>query len=194
MKKIWLLLGIALILIGCAKGASSNNEPPNPTDMGISREKYSYDDAAGLSSALLKTLQVPSQCEALNASNQPVRVAALKAFDQDNRILTYDIQYPGYGLESVAKFRLGTYRAILEETFPNKWLIKYEYNKEYPEKLGLPYSYSIYSYSSGHDAYEQLVNKYTLSEKGSGILRFRDDQGRSVDRDILYFVVVPDER
>ena len=215
MKRLCVIFFAVLILIGCGKDDSSskrsaaesgsgeksgtvstklNNEPPSPSDMGIHRESYSFEDAAGLNSILLKMLQVPSRCEALNASGKSVRIAILEAFDQENGILTYEIQYSVYGLKSVAKFRLGTYRAILEETFPNKWLIKYEYNEEHPMKLGLPHSYSIYSYSPEHDRYERLVNKYTLHEKRPGVLRFRDSHGGLVDRDTLYFIVVPDQR
>jgi hypothetical protein len=84
------------------------------------------------------------------------------------------------------------YRAILEETFPEKWFIKYGYSDEHPQKLGLPHSYSVYGYSPDTKTYARLVNEYTLQEVRPGILRFRDTNGIIVDRDILYFIVVPE--
>lgn len=193
MGKTCLVIIAVFFLIGCGKERLSN-EPPSPRDLGISNEKYSYEDTGEFTSVFLKMLQLPSLCEALNASGDRVRIARLKVFDHENKILTYEVDYPVYGLKSLVKFKFGTCRAILEELFPAKWFIKYEYNSEYPEKLGIPHSYSIYSYSPERNTYDNLVNMYTLQEKRSGLLRFRDSNGRIVDRDILYFVVVPDER
>jgi hypothetical protein len=193
MKRLSFAVIAILFLIGCGNTELSN-EPPSPRDLGISNEIYSYEEVNEFKSVFLKMLRLPSRCESVNASGDRVRIARLKEFDQKNRILTYEVDYPVWGLKSLAKLRLATYRAILEELFPTKWLIKYEYNSEYPQKLGVPYSYSIYSYSSERNAYDNLVNKYTLQQKRSGILRFRDSKGRIIDRDVLYFIVIPDER
>lgn len=168
--------------------------PPAPAKMGIGGQNYSYEGVAGLSSSYLKTIQVPSRIEALDGSKKPVRIAVLKSFDATNRVLTFEIQYPGYALESVAKFRYSTYRAILEEVFSKKWLIKYEYSQEFAEKFGIPASYTVYAYSAGTDAYDQLIGTFTLSKKGAGVLTFKDSKGVEIQRDTLYFVVLPDER
>jgi hypothetical protein len=114
MKRFSLLIILAVfVVIGCGKqeekGQSQavpgtpakqvagsrrtpDDAPPSPKDMGIARETFAYEEAAGLHPVYLKTLELPSRCEALNASGAQVRVAILKEFDEDNRILTYNIR------------------------------------------------------------------------------------------------------
>jgi hypothetical protein len=141
----------------------------------------------------LKSYQLPSRCIGINDRGELIRIAQLKNIDWDNKILTYEIDYISFGLKSTVKLRVDTSRALLEEIFPEKWLIKYEYNENYPEYLGLPASYSIFTYSSINKQYE-FVDKHTLHDKQWGFLRFRNNKGKIIERDTLSFIIVPEER
>ena len=172
MKSIIIFLSLMFLFSGCAK--ENTPLPPAPKDMGLAQEKYSYDTASQYMEALLKEYQIPSQCVGLNEAGTPVRVADLNNINWHNKILVYNIRYPVYGLNSIAKFRFSGTRSILEEMFPGKWLVRYEYTKEYPDKYGIPASYSVFAYSHESKQYDIFLDKCTLQEKQWGFLRFKN--------------------
>jgi hypothetical protein len=165
-----------------------------PKDLGLLKEEFSYGDAPQYNPTLLKVQQIPSRCIGVDEGGSFVRVVDLKQIDWDKKVLTYEVNYAALGFKSTVKLRLGTYRALLEEVFSEKWLIKYEYDDKNPERLGLPAAYSIFGYSSSTGQYDRFLDKHTLQDKQWGFLRFRSGSGRVFERDTLYFVVIPEER
>lgn len=188
-----LVVVVLVVFAGCTQKEPSL--PPSPKDMGVVTEKYLYNTTLEYPQSLLKVYQIPSRCIAVGADGKPVRIADLKVIDWEAMVLIYSIQYPPYGITSVAKFRLGPTRSILEETFPEKWLIQYEYTEKHPEKYGIPGSYSVFAYSPETKTYDRLLDKFTLLQiewGGRGL--FRNIAGKVIERDILYFIVVPEQR
>jgi len=209
MKKLFLWLIIVLMIVvfylaGCKaeaveeevaldKSEAEETLPMLSTDLDISRKDYFYDAAADTEEAALKIYRIPSRCESLDSKGTIVRTADIIDINWSDKVLTYRIYYTKQNLESIAKFQLGTYRAIIEETFPDLWYVKYEYTNDRPIKFGIPAKFTIYSYSPETEMYDYIVDKYKVEDVSLGMLYCRNQDGNAIEVDGNYIWVVPDE-
>jgi len=166
-----------------SKTGTASLPPTIAENLGISTERYSYDAFAEYDAPTLKINQIPSRCIAIGRGGNPVRIANLSKIDAKSEILVYKVEYPSYKLASLAKVKLGWYRSIMEETFEEKWLIRYEYTK--PGFKAIPVSFSVFAYSPKTKHYDILLGKWTVRDVlEGGRLRCQDDKGKTIVRDI----------
>lgn len=196
MKRLFVFTLVFFLLSGCKNKDGASSSPklkglPIATNdsRSVARISYYYEDAAGYSGAHLRFLGIPSRCVA----SSPIgvaKIATLIMIDTDGKLLTYNIEYPAEGLRSVAKFRLNL-SSILEEVFPQKWRVMFEYNTENPERFQVPNSFTVYGYSLQTKSYDILIAKYTLEEKEWNVLHFRGNDRSILRRATMEFCMLP---
>jgi hypothetical protein len=122
-------------------------------------------------------------------SGDEIRRTSLKEMVSDPPGIVYEIQYARMGLTSSARLDFTT-RAMLEEVFPGKWRVVYEYRDMRNKALKVPSAILIYKDQKGA---KRLINRYDLVEMvPQEVARFRDKGGHSRLISYEYFDVMPE--
>jgi hypothetical protein len=177
-------------------GDKPENEkvPPFARGLNIVYSNYLYSNPSSRTELdiLFETYHLPPKIEDSDDAGTVVRISEFVEIDQESNILTYRITYPTYNIYSDAKIRFDfANRALLEETFPERWLIKYEYNEDHSEMHGVPASVTIYTYTPATMSYDRILNTYILVETKINFLVYQDQNGVNLELPTSYFMVVP---
>jgi hypothetical protein len=115
-----------------------------------------------------------------------IRSTSLLGMQSRPPSIMYKIEYTQLGLTSSAKLDLSTH-AMLEEVFPGKWRVEYEYHDMRDKVMKVPADILIYQVNS-----DELINRYDLTgmvpQEGA---RYKDRSGHLRLIPYEYFDVMP---
>lgn len=168
--------------------------PPLMKGINITGNQFSYGNSTK-EEVTMQSLGIPTKIEESDDRGAIVRITEFASFEKkdDTLIMVYKATYPTYNLTSEIKFKLLPARAILEETFQQRWYIKYEYSKEHSEIYRIPGLISIFAYSNDTQKYDRLLVKYTLAEIKLNKLIYRDQSGNELTINPNYFEPIPEQ-
>jgi hypothetical protein len=117
-----------------------------------------------------------------------VRKTSIKQMVASPPVIVYEVEYPAKGLTSLATVDLRS-RAMVEEVFPGKWRVSYEYRDARDRAMKVPTAIVVYGDRGG--SWREL-NRYELKELvPQDGARYRDGAGRSRLIPYTYFDVMP---
>jgi hypothetical protein len=83
--------------------------------------------------------------------------------EEEKATAFYEVKYPANNLSSIVKLDLNSFDPLLiEQEFPKKWKLIFQYKEEINKQFRIPSSIMIYKYTESNN-YDKFISSYELS-------------------------------